>query len=620
MYNLFSATHTTFTAIQEELWAGIFVGDALARLTLNRCTVNEIYTDPNSLHGSGIHFYGATDTLHSIKHSKIYRSKPGVNTHGGDGIFLQADFSQTPLVMSVVTIDSSCISENWFTGISNAGSFLNINGSRVFGNFQGIGTTNTAKSHLFENCIINNQARGLFGAYGAKFVLQPRYGASHGANTITENGPNHPNALQVNQAQIVVESGSVLNDANFTSSNGRNRISHTVDTVKRVYADSTQPQVFIQGNWFGEQPDGCTPMVLYGQLTPDQVSRFFTQSIPPVIEHGDALCDEPDVPDCDSACSSGTGAPRVYSPPFVSGDGTSSPGLALNKAAAPLNLRSTLRDASNLTRVGNLLPVYGLMDQVLSQFSQHGITSLVGRFLLHMELDRARRYPDSTSTCMSRLATFLSSRISSTSNNLRKAALREAFAHTYAYAHDIPAASQVVSTLRNTHGSTEYGRRILSLKQFLAMAQWDTVGVDQTISEMVSAGFSADALREARALRAGFLRMKKRSVTFTKLYLPDSAVSRPSNTQGNDVALRNYPNPFNPSTHIEYRLPSTQHVTIKVVSPLGKEICTIINEEKNAGWHSIDFDASRYQLASGVYFVTLSTKEKRLTRKILLAR
>ena len=54
----------------------------------------------------------------------------------------------------------------------------------------------------------------------------------------------------------------------------------------------------------------------------------------------------------------------------------------------------------------------------------------------------------------------------------------------------------------------------------------------------------------------------------------------------------NYPNPFNPSTTFSYDLPKQSNVVLKIYNIVGEEVATIVNEEKEAGHHSIDFNAS----------------------------
>ncbi len=82
------------------------------------------------------------------------------------------------------------------------------------------------------------------------------------------------------------------------------------------------------------------------------------------------------------------------------------------------------------------------------------------------------------------------------------------------------------------------------------------------------------------------------------------------------VLYQNYPNPFNPSTTINYEIPSAGIVTIKIYDVLGREIETLVNEEKNPGRYKIKFDASN--LASGLYFYRITSNNFTDTKKMLL--
>jgi len=79
---------------------------------------------------------------------------------------------------------------------------------------------------------------------------------------------------------------------------------------------------------------------------------------------------------------------------------------------------------------------------------------------------------------------------------------------------------------------------------------------------------------------------------------------------------QNFPNPFNPSTLINYQIPSNSFVKIKVYDPLGKEICTLVNEQKDAGSYSVNFSAQ--ELSSGVYFYTLQAGDFVSIKKMIL--
>jgi len=79
---------------------------------------------------------------------------------------------------------------------------------------------------------------------------------------------------------------------------------------------------------------------------------------------------------------------------------------------------------------------------------------------------------------------------------------------------------------------------------------------------------------------------------------------------------QNYPNPFNPSTFIDYQLPKSDFVTLKVFDVVGHEVETLVSERQNAGNHSVQFNASN--LPSGVYFYQIETGTYHDTRKLLL--
>ena len=85
----------------------------------------------------------------------------------------------------------------------------------------------------------------------------------------------------------------------------------------------------------------------------------------------------------------------------------------------------------------------------------------------------------------------------------------------------------------------------------------------------------------------------------------------------NDYTLfQNYPNPFNPSTKISFNLPSREFVTLKIYNALGSEVARLLNEDLDAGFHEINFNASG--LTSGVYFYEISTGDFAETKKMLL--
>ncbi len=80
----------------------------------------------------------------------------------------------------------------------------------------------------------------------------------------------------------------------------------------------------------------------------------------------------------------------------------------------------------------------------------------------------------------------------------------------------------------------------------------------------------------------------------------------------------NYPNPFNPETAIRYQLPEAGEVTLKIYDILGREVATLVNEEKPAGSHTVSFNASH--LPSGVYLYEINAGEFRSVKKMTIVK
>jgi hypothetical protein len=84
---------------------------------------------------------------------------------------------------------------------------------------------------------------------------------------------------------------------------------------------------------------------------------------------------------------------------------------------------------------------------------------------------------------------------------------------------------------------------------------------------------------------------------------------------------QNYPNPFNPTTTIEFEVPNSSFVILKVFNFIGQEVTTLVNMQLNAGEHSVQWAAAGFP--SGAYFYRLSTSTpsgKTLTRKMIVTK
>jgi|SRR5690554_596002 len=115
----------------------------------------------------------------------------------------------------------------------------------------------------------------------------------------------------------------------------------------------------------------------------------------------------------------------------------------------------------------------------------------------------------------------------------------------------------------------------------------------------------------------------KFSVVFNGLeYSHTFQVNMPTNVEHSDnlteeyYLSNNYPNPFNPSTKINYRIPKYDLVTIKLYNILGNEIKILENDYKAAGKYELEIDGSN--LNSGVYFLNFNSGSFNKTAKLIL--
>jgi hypothetical protein len=81
---------------------------------------------------------------------------------------------------------------------------------------------------------------------------------------------------------------------------------------------------------------------------------------------------------------------------------------------------------------------------------------------------------------------------------------------------------------------------------------------------------------------------------------------------------QNYPNPFNPSTKIDYELPADGEISLILYDISGKEVASLINEFKTAGYYTINFNASN--LSSGIYFYMIRANNYQMIKKMMVVK
>lgn len=106
-------------------------------------------------------------------------------------------------------------------------------------------------------------------------------------------------------------------------------------------------------------------------------------------------------------------------------------------------------------------------------------------------------------------------------------------------------------------------------------------------------------------------------------YNPATNVKNKKDFSPEDFKLyQNYPNPFNPSTVIAWQSPISSHQTLRVYDVLGREVATLVNEFREAGYYEIEFNTSNFnsKLTSGVYFYKLRIGDFVQVKKMIILR
>jgi len=106
--------------------------------------------------------------------------------------------------------------------------------------------------------------------------------------------------------------------------------------------------------------------------------------------------------------------------------------------------------------------------------------------------------------------------------------------------------------------------------------------------------------------------------TMTAVFETVTGIEDKDNLPTEYALYKNYPNPFNPSTLIAFDLKEPGKVTLKVFDILGREVATLIDKEMNAGRYKVQFYGT--ELAAGIYFYQIKSKNFRAIRKMLLVK
>ncbi len=152
-------------------------------------------------------------------------------------------------------------------------------------------------------------------------------------------------------------------------------------------------------------------------------------------------------------------------------------------------------------------------------------------------------------------------------------------------------------------------------KQTNAVLTWDSASVPQGITLMLSDfGNSSTNINMSKVGTYQFTINDNDSLI---IYSMTTGIPQQSSLiPAHYALLQNYPNPFNPSTMISYDLPKRSYVKLTIYDMLGREVTTLVSEEKAAGSYKVKFDAT--SLSSGVYLYRIQAGNFVNTKKLIL--
>jgi len=146
----------------------------------------------------------------------------------------------------------------------------------------------------------------------------------------------------------------------------------------------------------------------------------------------------------------------------------------------------------------------------------------------------------------------------------------------------------------------------------LIWSKYPSYSIDQVINRLVT---GVDSIYNLNPGYVGLLGSGR--INAYKSVMPLTSVTPNGNAVPENFSLsQNYPNPFNPVTKINFSIPQSSNVMLKVYDATGREIETLMKEQKPAGNYTVTFDAKAY--SSGAYYYKISAGDFSQVKKMLL--
>lgn len=146
----------------------------------------------------------------------------------------------------------------------------------------------------------------------------------------------------------------------------------------------------------------------------------------------------------------------------------------------------------------------------------------------------------------------------------------------------------------------------------------DLANAEMIMNQIKNSGRQVDPM--AISSLENVINVEKSAISASQLDKRVIAIKSPEKTQASQepVILNNYPNPFNPTTTIEYKLPRREYVRLIIYDVLGREVKRLVDELQELGVYRVRFDASN--LSSGVYFYKLTAGQFYGVKKFIVVK
>ncbi|MBL0175713.1 MAG: T9SS type A sorting domain-containing protein [Ignavibacteria bacterium] len=576
-YGHLYARNTVFEGTSRDTsdaWNGILSALDDAVLVLDDCRIRDIRTVDDG-GGSAIHLYESDSPENIVRNTYIER--PLTYNPEGDGIFLQGLG-----ISSSLEVLCSDIRSRWWSGITNVNSYLHLTTSRVFANRIGVGYVSSVSSgSITKNCIEEQLDAGLHMNYSAARFGYPLIGVN-GENRIVNN----------DTTQIDLRNESYLLGGSLAGScHGENNIDHPDQSKRRIVLDSTSTAE-LTDNWWGDAVENGGTYTLSADMQQRYISSPWAGNV-----HFDPV----------------KGA-EINLPPLPECVDTS---ILFPKAGALPPFASSLWELPRYSRANNFAEVYRFIGHLLTHNPTPAQASRTCSFLLFLEAEHARRYPDSTQMCLSRSTAFYGAMLGVISHAAVRADILSSWARALLVFGNPTQAGAKAQQLRSSYPGSNAAREILPVLQMVAMAERDSSAIVSIINDMRAAGYSDLALHQAYGMKRGFDRVLPRW-RFPKKVSDAAQGNRPFNP-ADGLTLSNHPNPFNPSTMVEFRLPRETHASVRVYNLLGQSVSSLLDADLPAGAHRVEYTVPS-GLPSGMYLMMLTTEYGVKTSVMMLAK